>query len=343
MPRARSVNPAIRSICRASSSTALAPAAKSTPACDALPRHHHGEIAHALARGLQLACQARAWLQHQHRLARARRSSRSARATTALPTSSSEFSCSSTFDRTGMSSSRSARTANRKNAIPAFMSSTPGPHKRPLPWRNGMLAQRAHRPDGVGVAQRQNLAPFFRRPGRCISHTRCLPNWPPGCVFTRANGAAVSATRSMNRSTAAAIVARRFALHEPPYGRRHFRLVRACKRENRIHGCYVTGLRPCLSIFRIRDGSQEQQGRKVQAHGGRAIDQQIPRVCVSGTQPEEVNAKRELPAETPAASTRRPHLSKRLPTRTRAAMRSKEGSSGTSRTPTFAPPVRRCP
>ncbi len=37
-PRSSRVNPAIRSICRASSTMALAPAGKSTPACDARPR-----------------------------------------------------------------------------------------------------------------------------------------------------------------------------------------------------------------------------------------------------------------------------------------------------------------
>ena len=37
-PRSSCVNPAMRSICRASSTTALAPEAKSTPECDAFPR-----------------------------------------------------------------------------------------------------------------------------------------------------------------------------------------------------------------------------------------------------------------------------------------------------------------
>ena len=43
--------------------------AKSTPACDALPRTVTRIIAHSLARGLELALQPRPRLQHQHRFA----------------------------------------------------------------------------------------------------------------------------------------------------------------------------------------------------------------------------------------------------------------------------------
>ncbi len=48
MPRSKFVNPAMHSICRASSSTALAPAWKSTPGVRGLAAHRHGESAHAL-------------------------------------------------------------------------------------------------------------------------------------------------------------------------------------------------------------------------------------------------------------------------------------------------------
>ena len=44
--------------------------------------------------------------------------------------------------------------------------------------------------------------PLFFRPGNSTSHTRCLPNLPPGNVFTLANGVTVSETSSTNRLTA---------------------------------------------------------------------------------------------------------------------------------------------
>jgi hypothetical protein len=143
-----------------------------------LSAHHHGEIAHAFARSFEFAFET------------GREDS--------LPTSSSVFSCSSTLPGTGISSSRNARAAKRKKAMPAFMSSTPGPHSRPSEARNGMVRSV---PTGHTVSEwpSARICPLFFRPGSFISQTR----WWPGNFFTAAMGATVSETSSTNRPSAA--------------------------------------------------------------------------------------------------------------------------------------------
>ena len=61
------------SICRASSSIGARAGCEVHARVRRLAPHHHGVIAHALARRLELAFQPRARLQHQHRLAARRR------------------------------------------------------------------------------------------------------------------------------------------------------------------------------------------------------------------------------------------------------------------------------
>ena len=54
------------------------------------------------------------------------------------------------------------RIAKTKKTSPAFISSTPGPHKPParLPERHGL--ESAQGPNGIGMAQRENLSVLLR-------------------------------------------------------------------------------------------------------------------------------------------------------------------------------------
>ena len=137
MPRSSLVNLAIFSICRASSTIALAPFEKSTPACEATPRTFTvksptplravfsfpvGPVPGSNTNTATLCLAASS--------VRVRDES--------LPTSSSEFTCSTTLRATGRSSSRNARIAQTKNARPPFMSNTPGPCSRPSFSRHGI-------------------------------------------------------------------------------------------------------------------------------------------------------------------------------------------------------------
>ena len=136
--------------------------------------------------------------------------------------------------------------------MPAFISSTPGPPQRPSASRNGMLLSV---PAGHTVSEwpSTSTCPVFFCPGSGNSHTRCRPKWPPGTVCTLPRSAAASAaTRSTKRFTAAAIVARRFAFHHAPDHAGNFVPMPQRVSEERIHGCYNSGIHDILDINEIR-------------------------------------------------------------------------------------------
>ena len=138
IPRFRRVNPAMRSICRAISTTAFAPFSKSRPACAARPRTVIRKSPTPLRAVFSFPSSPVPGSSTSTAALCLAASSVSSR-DDGLPTSSSEFTCRTTLRRTGMSSSRRIRIAKTKNTRPAFISSTPGPHNRPRAWRNGMV------------------------------------------------------------------------------------------------------------------------------------------------------------------------------------------------------------
>ena len=176
MPRPRLVKPAMRSICRASSRMALAPALEIDAGVRGASADRQGEIADAFAGGLELSGEAGARLEHQHRFAAGRvLFGERARGFAADLLVGIELAA-ALLEGTGISSSRRARTAKMKNAIPAFMSSTPGPQSRPSASRNGMSRRVPMRPDGIGVAERRGSGRSSCGPGSAISQTRWRPN-----------------------------------------------------------------------------------------------------------------------------------------------------------------------
>ena len=56
--------------------------------------------------------------------------------------------------------------AKMKNARPPFISSTPGPHRAAFLLEKRHGAKRAESPDGIGVAEREDLAVLFRGAGK---------------------------------------------------------------------------------------------------------------------------------------------------------------------------------
>ncbi len=131
IPRFNCVKPAMRSICRASSTIALAPFSKSRPACDARPFTVTVYEPTPLRSVLSLPSSPAPGSSTSTTALRRAASSVSGR-DDSLPTSSSALTCRTTRRETGTSNSRTARTAYRKNAMPDLVSSTPGPHKRPF-------------------------------------------------------------------------------------------------------------------------------------------------------------------------------------------------------------------
>ena len=123
---------------------------------------------------------------------------------TSLPTSSSGFNCSTTFDPAAIPNSRSARTAYRKNAMPGLHIQ----HARP--------PQGARPPDGtacfrsvpightVSECPSASTCPLFALPGNCISAAIRAAEPAARQLFTLAYGATSSATSSTKRVTAAA-------------------------------------------------------------------------------------------------------------------------------------------
>src|SRR5262249_26334793 len=126
IPQCNCVNPTIVSICRASSTTTLAPASKSTPTCEARPFTTTSNPPTPLRAVFNFPVSPVPGSSTSTTLLFDTFFSVSERETS-LPTSSSGFSYNNTLDPTAISNSHNARTANRKNTIPAFISSTPGP------------------------------------------------------------------------------------------------------------------------------------------------------------------------------------------------------------------------
>ena len=63
--------------------------------------------------------------------------------------------------------------------MPDFMSSTPGPHKRPLLLAERHLRERAERPNGIGMGQHQDFAGVGFRTGQLELAAQVIPETAP--------------------------------------------------------------------------------------------------------------------------------------------------------------------
>jgi 3-hydroxyacyl-[acyl-carrier-protein] dehydratase len=237
MPRSNRVKPAMRSICRASSSTALAPASKSTPACDARPFTTTREIAHPFARRFQFAGEPRARLQHQHRLA-ARRVLLRQRARNFA----AHFLIGIQLQQ-HLGAHRDIQFAQRPHGEQEEHDARLHiQHARPpqpavgLAERHG--AQRADGPHRIGVPQRQHL-PALAAPRQLHLRHQQAAELAARISLDLGERRHRIGNQFHEPADRRRVVAGRFALHEAADGRHHFRLVRARKRENRIHGCMI--------------------------------------------------------------------------------------------------------
>ncbi len=135
------------------------------------PANRDAIIADTFASGLELAFESGAGFETSTQSLFAAFFSVSAREEW-LPTSSSELSCRSTRCGTGISNSRRTRVAKRKNAMPDFISSTPGPQSRPSFCRNGICRS----------------VPMGHTVSRCPSTSTCPVTCAPAARF-RQSGA----------------------------------------------------------------------------------------------------------------------------------------------------------
>ena len=204
MPRFSCVNPAMRSIWRASSSTALAPAAKSRPACAARPRTVMVKFAHALARRFELAFGAGGRLQHQHGLAaRGVLLGERPRGLAAHFLIGVELQYHAPGNRRLQVAQRFHRENEERDSglhVEARQAPRAGHPPRGTACSPAFPMARQYRSGPAPAPGRSSSGP-----GSFISATRCLPKRPPGNVFTAAKGPTVSETSSTKRLTAAGL------------------------------------------------------------------------------------------------------------------------------------------